>query len=68
MSSVTHEFVCYDPNFKGEFGDFTNNDVFTPEKRREYLSAYNDFLKKIYNLHHLLIVILDQLFVLYALN
>lgn len=50
MSSVTHEFVCYDPNFNGEFGDFTNDDVFTPEKRREYLSAYNDFLKKIYNI------------------
>ncbi len=50
MSSVTHEFVCYDPDFNGEFGDFTNDNVFTPEKRREYLSAYNKFLKNCYNI------------------
>ncbi len=50
MSSITHELLCYDPSFKGEFGDFTDDSVFSPEKRREYLSAYNNYLEKCFDI------------------
>lgn len=50
MYSFGNEFFVYDPDFTGEHGDFTDNAVFTPKEREEYLETYANFLKKNHNL------------------
>ncbi len=50
MRVENHDFFYYDPNFKGEHGDFTDNEVFSPDKRREFLEHYSDFIRKTYHL------------------
>lgn len=40
MYSTKNEFFVYDPDFKGEYGDFTDETVFTSEQRLEYLEKY----------------------------
>lgn len=50
MKTVNRDFFYFDPSIKREFADFTNNEVFTPDERKEFLSHYSDFMKKYYNL------------------
>ena len=50
MSYISNDFIYFDPNFKGENGDFTDNSVFTANERRDFLCHYADYLKKSYNL------------------
>ncbi len=50
MSYISNDFIYFDPNFKGENGDFTDNSVFTAGERRDFLCHYADYLKKSYNL------------------
>lgn len=50
MSYIANEFICFDPNFVGEHGDFTDDTVFTSSQRREYLERYAKYLKKSYSL------------------
>ena len=50
MYCSKNEFFVYDPEFKGEHGDFTDDAVFTPQERLEYLEEYAAFLK---TTHHL---------------
>ena len=49
MSFISNEFLYLDPEFSG-FGDFTDNSVFSPDERREFLSHYAEFLKSGYGL------------------
>lgn len=46
----SHEFIYVDSNYKKEYSDFTDNDVFSPEERKDFLEKYYRFLKKMYNL------------------
>ena len=50
MKTVNRDFFYFDPTIKREFADFTNNEVFTADERREFLEHYSDFIKKYYNL------------------
>ncbi len=50
MKTQNHDFFYYDPAFRGEFADFTDDEIFSPEQRKDFLSHYSDFIKKIYNL------------------
>lgn len=48
MSHTSNEFIYFDPEFSGEFGDFTDDSVFTAEQRSDFLSNYAKFLKNSY--------------------
>ena len=48
MQYSSNEFIYFDPDFNGEFGDFTDNAVFSPLQREAYLQKYATFLKKEY--------------------
>lgn len=50
MKTENRDFFYFDPAFEGEFADFSNNDIFTPEKRKEFLLHYSDFLRNNYGL------------------
>ena len=50
MKTVSRDFFFFDPDFKSDFADFTSNEVFSPEERRDFLSHYSDFLRKSYEL------------------
>lgn len=45
-----NEFFVYDPEFMEEHGDFTDDSVFSPQERLEYLEKYAAFLKKTHQL------------------
>ncbi len=49
MHNISNEFIYFDPEFEGEYGDFTDNRVFSPLQREEYLEKYASFLKKSYS-------------------
>ena len=49
MRVENHDFFYFDPNFKGH-GDFTDNEVFTPEQKKEFLEHYSDFCRKTYHI------------------
>lgn len=50
MPGANNEFFVYDPEFTGEHGDFTDDSVFTPQERLEYLKRYAVFLRKTHEL------------------
>lgn len=50
MSNNSNEFIYFDPEFTGEFGDFTDENVFTAEQKKEFLHNYARFLKDSYSL------------------
>lgn len=50
MSYISNEFIYFDPDFKGQYGDFTDNTVFTPQERYDFLRNYAKYLKKSYSL------------------
>lgn len=50
MKTVNRDFFYYDPKAKFDFADFTSEEVFTPEQRKDFLSNYSDFLRDAYNL------------------
>lgn len=47
MYSAKNEFFVYDPNFARKNGDFTDETVFSPEERLEYLEKYATLIKRI---------------------
>lgn len=49
MRVENHDFFYYEPDFAG-YGDFTDNGVFSPEQRKEFLEHYSDFCQKTYHL------------------
>ncbi len=49
MRVENHDFFYYDPYFKGH-GDFTDNEVFSPEEKKEFLEHYSDFCRKTYHI------------------
>ncbi len=49
MRVENHDFFYFDPNFKGH-GDFTDNEVFSPEQKKEFLEHYSDFCRKTYHI------------------
>ncbi len=49
MRVENHDFFYYEPEFKGH-GDFTDDSVFSPEKKKEFLEHYSDFCIKTYHL------------------
>ena len=49
MRVENHDFFYYEPEFIGH-GDFTDNNVFSPEKKKEFLEHYSDFIRKNYHL------------------
>ncbi len=50
MKTVNRDFFYYDPACQKEWADFTDNEVFTPDERRDFLSHYSDYLKDYYNM------------------
>ena len=46
----SHDYFYYNSNFKKEHNDFTGDDSFSVNKRREFLKNYAEFLKGYYNL------------------
>lgn len=50
MSHIFNEFIYYDPDFKGEHGDFTDDSVFTPGERFDFLRDYANYLKRSFDL------------------
>lgn len=48
--STTNEFLYYNSRFTKEHNDFTDNDVFTSEERKEFLAHYADHLKECYSI------------------
>ena len=50
MKIQNNDFFYYEPKFCGKLADFTDDEVFSPEQRKEFLVHYSDFLKKTYNL------------------
>ncbi len=50
MSHISNEFIYFEPEFSGEFGDFTDENVFTAKQRFEFLHNYAKFLKNSYSL------------------
>lgn len=49
MRVENHDFFYYEPEFQGN-GDFTDNNVFSPQKRKEYLEHYSDYLRRYYHI------------------
>ena len=49
MRVENHDFFYYRPEHKGH-GDFTDNEVFSPEKKKEFLEHYSDFCRKTYHI------------------
>ncbi len=49
MRVENHDFFYYSPSFKGQ-GDFTDNGIFTPEQKKEFLEHYSDFCRKTYHI------------------
>lgn len=49
MRVENHDFFYYKPEYKGH-GDFTDNEVFSPEKKKEFLEHYSDFCRKTYHI------------------
>ena len=49
MRVENHDFFYFDPDFSG-YGDFTDNEVFSPEQRKEFLEHYSDFCRKTYHI------------------
>lgn len=50
MKTVNRDFFYYDPEANFDFADFTSDEVFTPEERKDFLANYSDFLRDAYNL------------------
>ncbi len=50
MKTENRDFFYFEPEFEGDIADFTDNEVFLPEKRREFLAHYSDFMKSYYQL------------------
>ncbi len=46
MKTQNHDFFYFDPAFNGELVDFTNNEIFSPEQRKDFLTHYSSFLQK----------------------
>ena len=49
MRVENHDFFYYDPKHTG-YGDFTDNEVFSPEQRKDFLEHYSDFCRRVYHL------------------
>ncbi|MBO7217283.1 MAG: hypothetical protein J6V50_01130, partial [Clostridia bacterium] len=49
MRVENHDFFYYKPDHQGH-GDFTDNDVFSPEQKKEFLEHYSDFCRKTYHI------------------
>ena len=49
MRVENHDFFYYKPDHKGH-GDFTDHEVFSPEKKKEFLEHYSDFCRKTYHI------------------
>ncbi len=59
MSYISNEFIYFDPQYSGQ-GDFTDNEAFSPEDRREFLSGYAAFLKQGYGLDDTSLQVVDR--------
>ncbi len=46
----SHEFLYVDKSFSAPYSDFTDDSVFSPEERKEYLTRYAEYLKGFYDL------------------
>ncbi len=49
MRVENHDFFYYKPDHKGH-GDFTDNEVFSPEQKKEFLEHYSNFCRKTYHI------------------
>lgn len=42
----TNEFFYFDPDYTGQYGDFTDNDTFSADERLDYLREYAAYIRK----------------------
>ena len=50
MTYRSHEFLYVDGSYKKEYSDFTENDAFSNEERKEFILHYGEYLHKWYGL------------------
>ena len=50
MHYISNEAFIFDPDFKNGNADFTDDNVFSPNEREQFLESYYTFIKNSYNL------------------